>query len=289
MRGIVPAKRDIWISATRLAWLLTLPVLAAGCAKNPFTGVSTAAARVAPPGTVIGGVAQGQDGQTWQGRATALDVDNQQSKKMLAQSRQHVLALRETSDALRDELKIANDRLAQLTGEKAAGDKKIASLEASTRTGAGAFQPNNGLKKELEPIRLQGVEVRMDGDVVRVELLHEKLFTGGSETISAEGHSLIDSVIAELQRSHPDNIIGIEGHTASKPGSPLGGDAVALRRSLLQASAVFEYLTGRLRVSSKQLLVVGHGPNHPVFSNATAAGRRRNNRVELVIYPERYR
>jgi outer membrane protein OmpA-like peptidoglycan-associated protein len=32
---------------------------------------------------------------------------------------------------------------------------------------------------------------------------------------------------------------------------------------------------------------VAHGANHPVVSNATAAGRTRNRRMELVIYPER--
>jgi outer membrane protein OmpA-like peptidoglycan-associated protein len=34
------------------------------------------------------------------------------------------------------------------------------------------------------------------------------------------------------------------------------------------------------------MFVAGHGGNHPVVSNATAAGRERNRRIELVIYPE---
>jgi outer membrane protein OmpA-like peptidoglycan-associated protein len=36
-----------------------------------------------------------------------------------------------------------------------------------------------------------------------------------------------------------------------------------------------------------QLFLVAHGGNHPLVSNATAAGRARNRRVEIVIYPER--
>ena len=36
-----------------------------------------------------------------------------------------------------------------------------------------------------------------------------------------------------------------------------------------------------------QLFLVAHGSNHPVVSNATAAGRARNRRIELVIYSER--
>ena len=39
-------------------------------------------------------------------------------------------------------------------------------------------------------------------------------------------------------------------------------------------------------MSPDQLFVVGHGPNHPVVSNASDAGQARNRRIELVIYPE---
>ena len=37
------------------------------------------------------------------------------------------------------------------------------------------------------------------------------------------------------------------------------------------------------------MFIVGHGANQPVVSNATAAGKARNSRVELVIYPEKSR
>ena len=35
------------------------------------------------------------------------------------------------------------------------------------------------------------------------------------------------------------------------------------------------------------LLIVGHGSTHPVVSNATSAGKARNARVEVVVYPEK--
>jgi flagellar motor protein MotB len=49
---------------------------------------------------------------------------------------------------------------------------------------------------------------------------------------------------------------------------------------------VFDFLCGRTTLKPGQLFVVAHGPNHPVVSNATAAGRARNRRIELVVYPE---
>ncbi len=51
--------------------------------------------------------------------------------------------------------------------------------------------------------------------------------------------------------------------------------------------AVYEVLTGSMRLRAEQLFVVGHGSNHPVVSNATPEGKQRNRRVELVVYPEK--
>jgi outer membrane protein OmpA-like peptidoglycan-associated protein len=39
-------------------------------------------------------------------------------------------------------------------------------------------------------------------------------------------------------------------------------------------------------MDDKQLNVVGHGENRPIFSNNTYEGKQRNRRVELVIYPD---
>jgi len=56
--------------------------------------------------------------------------------------------------------------------------------------------------------------------------------------------------------------------------------------SVAQATAVYDALIRAGGMSAGQLFVVGHGPNHPIVSNATAAGQARNRRVEIVIYPE---
>jgi hypothetical protein len=50
---------------------------------------------------------------------------------------------------------------------------------------------------------------------------------------------------------------------------------------------VFDFFTTRTPLRQGQLFLVAHGANHPVVSNATAAGRIRNRRMEFVIYPER--
>ena len=98
--------------------------------------------------------------------------------------------------------------------------------------------------------------------------------------------SLLDSVAAEVARAYPDQTIGIEGHTDSDfVRTPQGIDNQQI--STARATAVYQYLVTRGQIAAGRLFIVGHGSNHPVVSNATAAGKARNSRVELVIYPEK--
>ena len=78
----------------------------------------------------------------------------------------------------------------------------------------------------------------------------------------------------------------MEGHTdADFVRSPTGGDNQQL--SVGRATAVYHYLVTRGQIPANRLFIAGHGSNQPVVSNATAAGKARNGRVELVVYPDK--
>jgi chemotaxis protein MotB len=53
-----------------------------------------------------------------------------------------------------------------------------------------------------------------------------------------------------------------------------------------QAQAVFAQLVERGRLPARQLSVLAMGENHPLASNATPAGKAKNRRVEIVVYPD---
>ena len=91
---------------------------------------------------------------------------------------------------------------------------------------------------------------------------------------------------AELLATYPEQIIGVEGHTDSDPitGRQWRNNH---QLSVARAMAVYDVLLGRSRLQAGQLFIVGHGANHPIASNATLEGKRRNRRVELVVYPEK--
>ena len=154
------------------------------------------------------------------------------------------------------------------------------------RQGGVTINPNNSFAQTLPAINIPGVFVRRDGDVIRIELAGNSLFEPGSARLRPGAANLIGDVAAEIARSYPDQMIGVEGHTDN--------DAVAGPQwrnnhelSVAEAMSVYDVLINRTRLQGNQLFVVGHGSNHPIVSNATLEGKQRNRRVELVIYPDR--
>jgi flagellar motor protein MotB len=254
---------------------------AAGCAQNPY---------------VLQGqlqnlqqehLALNQKYQELQTRANTLDQDNQEQQALVAQVQQQRKVLEDQLAAVREQLSGATTQLARLRDERLETDKKVDTLTASIKRKAGAtITANNSLKEQLPSIDIPGVEVRHDGDVVRIELPGNRLFESGGARLLPSASSVIDTVANEVARTYPNQLIGIEGHTDSDPiNTQMWRDNHHL--SLGRAMAVYDYLATRSHLKPQQLFVVGHGSNHPVVSNGTAAGKERNRRVELVVYPEK--
>ena len=219
--------------------------------------------------------------------ASNFDRNNQELQTLLAQTRQQSKVVEDQLAAVREQLTTASAQLAQVRDEKQLTDKQSEALMASVRKRSGAqITANNSLQKNLPAINVPGIEARADGDVVRIELPVSRLFQPGSTVLQPVVGSMLDSVAAEISRAYPDQTIGIEGHTDNDfIRTPGAGDHQQL--SVARATAVYQYLVARGQIPSTRMFIVGHGSNHPVVSNATAAGKERNNRVELVIYPEK--
>ncbi len=232
-------------------------------------------------------LAVSRQNQQLQTRATALDRDNQELGTLLAQSRQQSKVFEDQLAALRDQLRGVTTQLAQVREEKQGSDKRVQTLNASLhRRGGVSITPNNSFLQTLPAINLPDVHVRRDGDVIRIALPGERLFESGSARLRPGATSLISAAAAELLATYPDQIIGIEGYTDS---DPITGRQWRNNHELSvgRAMAVYDVLLSRSRFQAGQLFIVGHGANHPIASNATLDGKRRNRRVELVVYPEK--
>jgi outer membrane protein OmpA-like peptidoglycan-associated protein len=94
-------------------------------------------------------------------------------------------------------------------------------------------------------------------------------------TIKPDGQRRLDEVV-RLMRDNPNLRIMAVGHTDS-----IGSDAYNMKLGERRARAVANYLTSQ-GVSSSRIDIRSEGKSHPVESNATAAGRAENRRVEII-------
>lgn len=266
--------------------LLSIACLASGCGRVVFRPKNQPGQPVSLSAEQQQLLAQQQD--DLRRRAEQLDRDNQELESLLAQSRQQTQLLSDQVVATQTQLKATADRLANSQQDNSQLKKQTEALVASSKqTITGGFRPNSSLIKPLALRDAPGVDLRQDGDVIRVALDSDRLFYTSSSQMQPTGERLTESVASQLLAAYSGHLIGIEGHTDGAPISS-AQHPTAHHLSVAQATQVYDLLR-RAGAPANQLFVIGHGANHPLVSNATEAGRQKNRRIELVVYPETVR
>lgn len=169
--------------------------------------------------------------------------------------------------------------LARLDAEKRA---QAISTSARSRPSA-SISSNSNARGSLRTIEIPGVEVRQEGDTVRISLPADQIFSPGTDQLLPGAALTLSDVAKAVSQSYPKQLMGIEAFT----DGPIGGSpASAHQLTAGQSLVIFQELTNRYRMPANQMMIVGHGANVPRASSGSFAGRARNRRIELVIYPE---
>jgi chemotaxis protein MotB len=179
--------------------------------------------------------------------------------------------------------------------EKASPEPPIPAIQPVTnddegdgsRTDAGQQEAEDlkRLKHEIDGwVAVHGLERQVTSEIARrglvVRVLTDHvLFDSGSAEIKPAADPLLDA-LARLLKSQVRNPIQIEGNTDDVPVS--GRYPTNWELSTARATAVVRDMIAR-GVWSGRLAATGYAAQHPIASNATEAGRRRNRRVELVV------
>lgn len=125
-----------------------------------------------------------------------------------------------------------------------------------------------------------GVSVVNTGQTLNVTLPEGVLFAVDSATVSGPAQNDLYAVARNLQQ-YPSSTVQVVGHTDNT-----GSAAYNMQLSQRRAQAVAGILAAG-GVSPNRIATAGMGMSQPVASNATAAGRAQNRRVEIIIRPNR--
>jgi chemotaxis protein MotB len=136
------------------------------------------------------------------------------------------------------------------------------------------------LRKFLQARPESHVQIDVEHDRLAVRLSASHFFDANQAAIRPEMIPVLDVISAEMVALQLP--IRVEGHT-DDGRIPPGRFRDNWELSTSRAASVASYLQRAHNMNGKLLSAVGYGSTRPLVSNATAAGRDANRRVELLI------
>lgn len=159
--------------------------------------------------------------------------------------------------------------------------QKIQNLEDELAELRGA---KSALEDQLSAeIGSEDISVRMGKRGLVITFVDQVLFGSGRATLKPSSLPILNKVVKVLKVEAVNNKIGIEGHTDNVPIKHSGWKS-NWELSSHRALSVLSYLQ-KQNIDPNRLSATGYGEYHPVASNGSKAGRKRNRRVEIVILP----
>jgi len=184
---------------------------------------------------------------------------------------------------------------------------RIACLSDAVRIGVGAFAGAGLLlavsgclatrpwvEDQLRPIT--GQQERFETQLNNLHLERRLVldsstgptFAFGSAALSGNAEREIDQFFGDLEGSTgsgsaaSERVFVVAGYTDS-----VGHEDYNYELGQRRATSVAGYLVGKKGLDPTQVRVVSYGASKPVADNSTPSGRRRNRRVEILVFQER--
>ena len=154
----------------------------------------------------------------------------------------------------------------------------IAAKEASMR------KLKETLSKALNGFEGKGLTVEQKNGKVYVSMENKLLFKSGSWAVNSEGKTAVVEV-GKVLGDNPDISVLIEGHTDDDPFGGSGPIADNWDLSTKRATAIVAILSENKAVNKQNLTAAGRGEFSPLASNASAEGKAKNRRIEIILTP----
>jgi len=185
---------------------------------------------------------------------------------------------------------------------------RIACLSDAVRIGVGAFAgagliltasgclaTRSWVNDQLKPItgQQEQLETQMNNLHLERKLVLDSTngptFKTGSAALSGNDKREIDQFFGDLEgptggskTADSQRVFVVAGYTDS-----VGHEAYNYDLGQRRATSVAGYLVGNKGLDPTQVRVVSYGASKAVADNSTPSGRRKNRRVEILVYQER--
>lgn len=165
---------------------------------------------------------------------------------------------------VQDEMKKKDDEIAKLQDQV----KKYEENEKELKNRMQKYEANVVSEEKAQ---------KMKKKVIKNMRLGEKpTFVFGTDKLNSRGKESLRQVARELE-NYPNADVLVEGHTDN-----VGSDEVNQKISENRASTIATTLKRDFNVKN-DISVIGKGKKEPIASNATAEGRAKNRRVEIIL------
>ena len=175
-------------------------------------------------------------------------------------------------------LALEQDRLSKSAQRLQELEDLIAAKEASMK------KLKETLSKALNSFEGKGLTVEQKNGKVYVSMENKLLFNSGSWAVGSEGKKAVIEV-GKVLGDNPDISVLIEGHTDDDAFTASGPIADNWDLSTKRATAIVAILSENKKINKQNLTAAGRGEFSPLGSNATAEGKAKNRRIEIILTP----
>ncbi len=140
------------------------------------------------------------------------------------------------------------------------------------------------LKGAIGNLNDQDINIKIDKDVVYIDISDKLLFKSGSYDITPQANIVLGKV-ATVLKNQPDLEFMVEGNTDNvKYKGPVLLDNWDL--SVKRATAVVRVLQYKYNLDPAKITAAGRSEYAPLTDNSTAEGRAKNRRTRIIILPQ---
>lgn len=200
-----------------------------------------------------------------QSQAEVARASQERDRLLLEAKKQQAMTAQQEAQSARQQVQEARSQ-----AQAARGEAQQARAQAQS-----AQQQLASERQQFKQLEKQQLGARQT-DQGMVVTLSNVLFSTGKSTLEPGAHLQLERLASYL-KDHPKQRVLIEGNTDNTGAATLNQKLSAAR-----AQAVAQALELR-GVQPSQYRTIGLGESYPVASNATAAGRQQNRRVDVVF------